>query len=87
MISKAASDVLRERLRQDQKWGEQNHVPEIWLAILMEEVGETAQAVLHARDGAIRWELYRAELVQAAAVARAALECFDRHYVPEQVAN
>lgn len=87
MISGAASDVLKERLRQDEKWGEQNHLPETWLAILMEEMGETAQAVLHARDGAIRWEHYRNELVQTAAVALAALECFDRNYQPEPLAS
>ena len=35
-----------ERLRQNRKWGAQTHDPEVWLAILMEEVGEAAQAWL-----------------------------------------
>lgn len=38
--------ILMEGLAQDHKWGEQNHEPEIWLAILTEEVGELAQAML-----------------------------------------
>jgi NTP pyrophosphatase (non-canonical NTP hydrolase) len=31
---------------QDLKWGEQNGPPTEWLAILVEEVGELAQAIL-----------------------------------------
>lgn len=34
-----------ERSRQEEKWGEQNHHPIEWLAILAEEFGETARAV------------------------------------------
>jgi len=30
----ALSNVLFERKRQDEKWGEQNHHPYVWLAIL-----------------------------------------------------
>lgn len=40
------SAVKAEAMAQDAKWGEQNHEPEIWLAILTEEVGELAQAML-----------------------------------------
>ena len=46
-IVEALAGVARERTRQDKKWGEQNHSPVEWLAILMEEVGELAEAVLH----------------------------------------
>ena len=38
--------VLAEQQRQDDKWGVQNHDDLTWLAILTEEVGETAQAIL-----------------------------------------
>ncbi|PJI53371.1 hypothetical protein CTI14_29520, partial [Methylobacterium radiotolerans] len=39
-------EVLEERLRQDAKWGVQNHDPPTWLMILGEEVGEVNQAAL-----------------------------------------
>ena len=42
-------DVEEERVRQQEKWGVQNHPIELWLAILMEEVGEAAQAFLETR--------------------------------------
>ncbi len=40
-------EILTERKRQDQKWGadrRQHHM--IWLTILVEEVGELAEAIL-----------------------------------------
>ena len=40
-------DVKRERMRQDQKWGVQRHDYGTWLQILVEEVGEVAQAMQH----------------------------------------
>lgn len=72
--------VLAERTRQDAKWGEQNHDPFIWLAILSEEVGETSQAALHMRFGGPEGsvERLREEAVQTAAVALAIVECIDR---------
>ena len=39
------SMLLRERLNQDEKWGKQRHSMEKWLTILVEEVGEFAQAI------------------------------------------
>ena len=75
-------DVLREvndeRRRQDDKWGEQNHDPFCYLTILMEEVGELAQAALHARFGGHAAGTMRKEAVQVAAVAVAIIECLDR---------
>ena len=62
--------------RQDVKWGVQRHMPEKWLAILMEEVGEAAKATLEGDPVA-----YADELVQVAAVAVAALES---HYAFEE---
>lgn len=67
-------DILRERVRQDKKWGVQNHAPGDWFPILMEEVGEAARAHL---DG--NYDNYLEELVQVAAVAVAMIECYNRN--------
>lgn len=75
---KSLDDVLAERGRQDTKWGEQNHDPFIYLAILTEEVGELAQAALHARFGGPAAVGLRDEAVQVAAVALAIVQCLDR---------
>lgn len=40
------SDVMSERIRQNRKWGTQRHDAGKWLAILVEEVGEAAQAAM-----------------------------------------
>jgi len=65
--------VRKERERQDRKWGvSRNLHPQLWLPVVMEEVGEVAQAVLKGdRDN------YREELVHIAAVALAAIQDFD----------
>jgi NTP pyrophosphatase (non-canonical NTP hydrolase) len=78
--SPAIRDALAERERQEAKWGEQNHDPALYLTILMEEVGELAQAALHTRYGgrAGGVEHMREEAVQVAAVALAIVECLDR---------
>lgn len=73
-ITGVLSDIDRERLRQNKKWGEQNHLPYKWMAILAEEVGEACKEVLENR-----LEHYREELVQVAAVAVAAIESVDRN--------
>lgn len=72
-------DIATERLRQNHKWGEQNHAPAYWLMILGEEVGEVNKAVLEATFGTETLENYRKELVQVAAVAIAMIECYDRN--------
>jgi len=81
-IIEALADVVAERERQDDKWDEQNHEPPVWLAILTEEVGELATAMLrwgfpahHHRSSADM----RAEAVHVAAVAVAFVEYLDRH--------
>lgn len=66
-------EVERELQQQDQKWGEQNHPVSKWLAILMEEVGEVAKADLERNI-----EDVKKELIQVAAVAIQAVECFKR---------
>jgi NTP pyrophosphatase (non-canonical NTP hydrolase) len=74
----ALRDVIAERQRQDAKWGEQNHDPFLYLSVLMEEVGEFAQAALHTRYGGEAASKLRPEAVQTAAVALAIVECLDR---------
>ncbi len=76
--------VIEERLRQDKKWGEQNHDPFLYLTILGEEYGETCKAALELRfktdpeTEAERCAHLREEAVQTAAVALAIVECLDR---------
>jgi NTP pyrophosphatase (non-canonical NTP hydrolase) len=79
-IPDAVLDVLAERKRQEEKWGEQNHDPYRYLTILMEEVGEYAEAVLQTEFGGPRGglERMRTEAIHVAAVALAILECLDR---------
>ena len=81
-------EVVTERNKQDARWGEQNHKPIEWCAILGEEVGEVNKAALQAHfDSAnqgdeyttAQLEEYRAELVQVAAVAVAMIQSLDRN--------
>lgn len=76
-------EVAVERARQEAKWGEQNHEPARYLAILAEEFGEAAQATVEVTFGAdeLRCRL-REELIQTAAVAVAFVECLDRGALP-----
>ena len=81
-MDKIIKEVKQERCSQEAKWGEQNHHPMEWLAILGEEVGEANKAALEAhfsgyeRTGNL--DDYRDELVQVAAVAVAMIESLDR---------
>lgn len=71
--------ILRERNRNLGRWGDQSAHPDTtWLAILTEEVGESAQAVLHNRFGGKAAGTLREELVQVAAVAVAWIEAIDK---------
>lgn len=72
-------EIRRERIKQDAKWGEQNHHPFTYLAVLGEEVGEANQAALQSVYGGKAWPDYRKGLVHVAAVAVAMIECLDRH--------
>ena len=71
--TKVENDIYNERARQDEKWGEQNHLPSTWLLILIEEVVEASESLLKENDTS-----YREEMIHVAAVAIAALESFDR---------
>ncbi len=77
---RAVRDIMHERVKQDAKWGEQNHDPYTYLTILMEEIGEYAQACLQTQfGGGNGGEMHmREEAVQVAAVALAIIECLDR---------
>jgi len=77
-LREAIEDVLAERDRQDVKWGEQNHDPFTYLAVLIEEVGEFAQASLHLRFGGKAQDRFRDEAIHMAAVALAIVECIYR---------
>lgn len=68
--------VDAERERQDKMWGRQDHNPAIWLAILVEEVGEVAAAII-----GMTWEAEKQrpaniekELIQVVAVVVATIE-------------
>lgn len=81
----ALEAVAKERERQDAKWGIQDHAHEVWLAILGEEYGELARAILETRfDNGLEAKArggianIRKEAVQVAAVAVAMVECLDR---------
>ena len=78
MISDLTLTAIKaESFSQDRKWGEQNHTPGIWLSILVEEVGELAQAILADRFDSGRDEKLHdshhdsmeTEAIQIAAVA------------------
>lgn len=77
-------DILVERRRQEDKWheppGSWPCAPGIKLAVLLEEVGEVANALLE-RDATN----LRAELVQVAAVCLKWLEAYDASEVTNRV--
>lgn len=76
-------EIAAERQRQDAKWGEQNHSPIEWCAILGEEVGEVNKAALERHfeyaAGVTDLSEYRKELIQVAAVAVSMIQCLDRN--------
>jgi NTP pyrophosphatase (non-canonical NTP hydrolase) len=78
-------EVEKQRDFQDEKWGQQDHDPLVWLAILMEEVGEVAEAIVRGHQTMI--QDYRTELLQVAAVAVAAVEAWDRQCDSADVAH
>lgn len=76
LLHDALLSVTHERKRQDDKWGDPPEWPDpdgIKLAVLTEEVGEVAKAML---ENVPVSEL-RAELVQVAAVAVKWIESID----------
>lgn len=82
---KVLKEVYAERVAQESKWGQQNHHPVEYFAILAEEFGEVAKEVVeHNFCGDVviknkRLKAMREELIQTAAVAVAMVECLDRN--------
>ena len=79
-MSKVYDEITREMLAQVEKWGEQNHDPEYWMVILMEEVGEACHEICGKSKNYIN---HREELIQCAAVVVLAIESFDRNGLNE----
>ncbi len=81
--------IRKERIRQDAKFGAQNHSPIIWNTILAEEVGEVSKEIC---DGHftkdVFVEFYKhekavEELIQVAAVAVAMVQSMGRNELKE----
>lgn len=67
-----------EANRQVQKFGKQDHTPDRWLTILVEEVGEVSKEMCNMHDSPCElvYDNYETELIQVAAVAMSMLENF-----------
>ncbi len=75
--------IKMERVKQNVKWGEQNHDDFKWLSILAEEFGEVSKAVCEQMQKnhhplALRENL-EIELIQVAAVCVQWIECLRRN--------
>jgi hypothetical protein len=75
VLIKAKKLILDERERQNEKWGEQNHSPQDWMMIFLEEIGEFARAEMENRYRGADPKLIMEELIQVAAVAFQMVEC------------
>ena len=62
-------EILKENNRQLEKWGIQDHYGTEWLAILTEEVGELAKAILEYDRGLCTSRDVMKEAIQASTVA------------------
>ncbi len=82
-IESISKEILHERIKQDEKFGNQKHHPFAWLAILGEEVGEANKAALETEfdyKGSDKdFSGYRKELIQVAAVAVAMIQNIDNN--------
>lgn len=72
------AEIVQERIRQDAKWGIQNHTPEKWYTILGEEFGEVGRALCEGNFDPAKKGNYHEEMVQLAAVCLEVLECWER---------
>jgi len=83
------AEIAKERTRQDEKWGEQNHHPLLWFSIIGEEYGEMLKAFNeYSFDNDMNhFDAMQREAIQVAASCVAMLECIDRMgekgYAPE----
>lgn len=91
-MDKIFEEIKKERQRQDEIWGEQNHDLSVWATVLGEEYGEVCQEILEYRfhlnkPSGIFPELntrkyinnLKEELIQVAAVVVATLEYIERN--------
>lgn len=87
----ALEAIVKERTRQDRKWGEQNHRPEYWAGIIGEEYGELCEAINETvfNNGSSKggYENMFREAVHTAATAIAFLEYLQRNRVTFTKAN
>lgn len=79
--------IRKERIRQHNKWGKQDHDNFIWLSILTEEVGELSEAVLHENFGGKKSDKVEKELIHVAAVATQWLEILHDNESKNPIAN
>lgn len=83
------TEIAKERARQDEKWGEQNHHPLMWFSIIGEEYGEMLKAFNEYSfdNGFDHFNNMQREAIQIAASCVAMLECIKRMensgFVPE----
>lgn len=83
---KIISDVIAERKRQDEKWGEQNHDNFVWSSIIGEEYGELCKAINEygfKRRPETKQNIYT-EAIQTMASCMAMLECMEREMEAER---
>jgi len=76
----AINEIIAERARQDEKWGEQNHHPLMWFSIIGEEYGEMCHAYNEFTfdDDFNHLEDMQKEAIQIAACCVAMIECIQR---------
>ena len=84
--SAAWEAVRRERDRQDDMWGPIDQRAEEltfgdWIGILIEEVGEMAEAFLNYKFGDGDFDHLYEETIQVAAVGMAIVECLSYHLI------
>lgn len=81
--------IQEERGRQDDKWGLQRHDMGTWLQILVEEVGEVAQAMQTAKGWGKQSDAddLLEELIHVAAVATAIAEQVLEEGINEQTGH
>lgn len=72
---KIVPEVLTERMKQDGKWGIQNHPDSVYGHIFHEEAGELSKAILHQMFGVDKDNDLETEIIQTIAVLFAWLEC------------
>jgi len=81
MNQQILSEIEAERDRQDARWGVQDHHLLEWNAILGEEVGEVAQAIVDYHFQQKPVARVREECIQAAAVLAAMVEYIDERLI------